>query len=460
MLSWLQQFGIALALIVLGVSLSSSIQAQRDSERRIAFYSIHTQETLSVVYKRNGAYQPDALKRINWILRDWRQQEPTTIDPKLIDLAWEIHTELGSRMPIHVISAFRSSKTNAMLRRTRGGQARRSQHMFGRAMDIRFPDVPVKRLRYSALIRERGGVGYYPTSATPFVHIDTGRVRHWPRMGRYELALLFPNGRTKHRPRRGGAITRTDVTVARRRFAKTAAQVAAFHNARRQRRPQTLVARADIPSRSSKIGPFETQITGISPPKPRLARKPPQLQARPRLVERSSRFKSGPSQTDRESLTRLASLASSQSSWSTEMSLTQPQVPAPNSQAANGGGLADRSNKSIVWVQPPEFDEEHPEELSYRPFPILPYLTATASPHDPALAQLVHPDPARTLELLDDDGSIPPLRMRPGLQLASMLWAQAFSGKAVDLSALRELRATPFGSKPSELGRRKVRVTK
>ena len=142
------------------------------------------------------------------------------------------------------------------------------------------------------------------------------------------------------------------------------------------------------------------------------------------------------------------------------MSLTQPPGVEPNSQTADARDNAIRSNKSIVWVQPPEFDEEHPEELSYRPFPILPYLTETASPHDPALAQLVHPDPARTLELLDDEGSIPPLRMRPGLQLASMLWAQAFSGKAVDLSALQQPKGTPFGSKPSELGRRKVRVSK
>ena len=65
-----------------------------------------------------------------------------------------------------------------------------------------FPDVPLRKLRYSALIRERGGVGYYPTSAIPFVHVDTDRVRAWPRLPRYELALLFPSGRTQHVPER------------------------------------------------------------------------------------------------------------------------------------------------------------------------------------------------------------------------------------------------------------------
>ncbi len=444
--------------MLLSFGLGSSIEAQRQNERRIAFYSIHTKETLSVVYRRNGAYQPEAMKRINWILRDWRQQEPTRIDPKLIDLAWEIHAELGSRMPIHVISAYRSSKTNNMLRRTRGGQARRSQHTFGRAMDIRFPDVPVRRLRYSALIRERGGVGYYPTSATPFVHIDTGRVRHWPRMGRYELALLFPNGRSKHRPRRGGPISRNDVVVARRKFAKTAARVAAFHDARRQRRPQTRLASAPV-RQQPKIGPFETKVAAITPPRPQLVQKPPQLQGRPRLVERSSTFQPGPSQRDRDSLTRLASLAQDSSSWSEKMSLTRTGDDPAGGQAIRNPTANDRSQRAIVWVRAPEFDEEHPEELSYRPFPILPYLTATASPHDPALAQLVHPDPARTLEMLDDEGSVPPLTMRPGLQLAGMLWAQAFSGKAVDLSALQAPPSKPFGARPNGIGRRKVRLS-
>ena len=144
-------------------------------------------------------------------------------------------------------------------------------------MDVRFPDVSVRRLRYSALVRERGGVGYYPTSATPFVHLDTGRVRHWPRMGRYELALLFPNGRTRHRPRTGGPITREDVRVARAKYTTTATRIAAFHSARRSGQPQTVIAAATAPS----IGPFQTSITRIRPPQPVPAIRPPRLVSAP-----------------------------------------------------------------------------------------------------------------------------------------------------------------------------------
>jgi uncharacterized protein YcbK (DUF882 family) len=156
---------------------------------------------------KDGKRIPEAMQKINWILRDWRKDEPTEMDPDLIDLVWEVHTELGSAEPIHIISGFRSRSTNDMLRRTVGGQASESRHILGKAMDVHFPDVPVKKLRYSALIRERGGVGYYPTSATPFVHLDTDRVRAWPRLPRTELALLFPSGRTQHQPSEGGSIT-------------------------------------------------------------------------------------------------------------------------------------------------------------------------------------------------------------------------------------------------------------
>jgi hypothetical protein len=77
-----------------------------------------------------------------------------------------------------------------------------------------FPDVPIKQLRYSALIHERGGVGFYPASGLPFVHVDTGNVRHWPRMVRSELAVLFPKGHSLHVPTDGRPLTPADARIA------------------------------------------------------------------------------------------------------------------------------------------------------------------------------------------------------------------------------------------------------
>ena len=65
----------------------------------------------------------------------------------------------------------------------------------------------MKTLRNSALVQEWGGVGYYPTSGIPFVHVDTGHVRMWPRIPRLELAALFPDGKTNYLPNDGKPIT-------------------------------------------------------------------------------------------------------------------------------------------------------------------------------------------------------------------------------------------------------------
>jgi uncharacterized protein YcbK (DUF882 family) len=231
----------------------STVGANRASERTISLFNIHTKETVAVVYKRDGRYVPAAMERVNWVLRDWRKNEPTTMDPELVDLLWEIHNELGSREPIHVISGFRSRGTNSMLKKTRGGQADNSQHIQGKAADVHFPDVPIQRLRYSALIRERGGVGYYPTSALPFVHVDTARVRAWPRLPRTELALLFPSGRTQHLPADGGPLTAEDARAARVQLANAGGEMAAFLNLRRGggRSTATVVAEARPPAQSA-----------------------------------------------------------------------------------------------------------------------------------------------------------------------------------------------------------------
>ncbi len=180
--------------------------AQASGTRTLSFKQMHTGETLTVTYKRNGRYDRAAMKRINYILRDWRRNESVKMDPKLIDLLWEVHRATGSKKAIHVLSGYRSPVTNAMLRRRSRGVARKSQHTLGRALDFYIPDVPLSRLRKTAMRMQRGGVGYYPRSGSPFVHLDVSRVRSWPRMTRGQLLALFPNGETLHLPSSGAPL--------------------------------------------------------------------------------------------------------------------------------------------------------------------------------------------------------------------------------------------------------------
>jgi uncharacterized protein YcbK (DUF882 family) len=157
----------------------------------MTLYSVNTKEKLTTTYMVNGRHVPAELKKINHLLRDWRRGAVTKMDTETIDLMWELHADLGSKAPIHIISGYRSAETNAMLKNIGRNVAKKSMHIQGKAIDLYFPDVPTERLRNSALVRDIGGVGYYPRSgASGFVHVDSGRVRHWPGIGSSQLAKI------------------------------------------------------------------------------------------------------------------------------------------------------------------------------------------------------------------------------------------------------------------------------
>lgn len=182
---------------------SMIVPAQAAEERRLKFYFTHTKERIDIVYKRNGRYIPKAMKKLNRFLRDWRQDQSTKMDPRLFDLIWSVYQQMDTREAIHVVSAFRAPKTNNMLRRRGRGVAKNSQHTRGKALDYFIPGVNLAKLRATGLKMEVGGVGYYPTSGSPFVHMDTGSVRHWPRMTQKQLAKVFPGGDTTQVPSNG-----------------------------------------------------------------------------------------------------------------------------------------------------------------------------------------------------------------------------------------------------------------
>ncbi|MFI5011898.1 MAG: DUF882 domain-containing protein [Hyphomicrobiales bacterium] len=182
--------------------------------RAISILNVHTNESATVTFKRSGVYDAEGIKQLSWLLRDWRRDEPTSMSPRLFDILWEVHQETGSQEPFHAVSGYRSPATNAMLRRSSRAVAEHSQHMLGKAMDSFLPDVPVSTMREIAMRLQRGGVGYYPTSGSPFVHIDAGSVRAWPRMTRDQLARLFPDGRTVHIPADGHPFAGYDLAKA------------------------------------------------------------------------------------------------------------------------------------------------------------------------------------------------------------------------------------------------------
>jgi uncharacterized protein YcbK (DUF882 family) len=197
--------GLTSLLLLLGAGSVHDATALNET-RTLSFHHTHSDEDLTVTFKRDGRYDEEALKQLNHYLRDWRSQEQTTMDRHLFDILWEVYRDVDGKKPIQIISSYRSPATNSMLRRRSSGVARFSQHMLGHAMDFFIPDVPLEQIRSAGLRLQRGGVGFYPTSGSPFVHLDTGSIRHWPRMTHDQLARVFPDGRTVHIPSDGNPL--------------------------------------------------------------------------------------------------------------------------------------------------------------------------------------------------------------------------------------------------------------
>lgn len=145
--------------------------------RAIGLLNLHTGEREHLTYWTDGHYLPGALKRIDVVLRDHRNDEVAQMDPKLIDLLHALTRQLDSTGEFQVISGYRSPASNRMLADRSNGVARNSLHTRGMAIDIRVPGRRLSAVRDAARTLAAGGVGFYPKS--DFVHVDIGRVRYW-----------------------------------------------------------------------------------------------------------------------------------------------------------------------------------------------------------------------------------------------------------------------------------------
>jgi uncharacterized protein YcbK (DUF882 family) len=282
--------GSAVCAVALSSAPLQTLVANGDT-RSLSFAHIHTDETLTVTFKRRGRYDEAALKQLNWFLRDWRRDEPTTIDPHLFDVLWEIHREVKASGPVTIISAYRSPQTNSMLRARGRGVARYSQHMVGKAIDFYIPGAELSDLRVMALRLQRGGVGFYPSSGSPFIHVDTGSVRHWPRVTRDQLARIFPDGKTVHipsdgKPMPGYALAMAEIergggragTIALASLDEDGEDAAASPRSTRTRIPTATELTASIPAAGAREPAQPTVVASLAPPS-RIA--PPKQSATP-----------------------------------------------------------------------------------------------------------------------------------------------------------------------------------
>ncbi len=164
-------------LITPGWREEAGLILEPSEERSLHLYSTNTGETFNRVYWADGEYVPEALAEIDHLLRDYRANQVKEIDPNLLDLLYNLNQKLECDNPFHVISGYRSPRTNAALRKRNRKVARNSLHMAGMAVDLRMPDLHIKYLDNAARDMRCGGVGYYAKRG--FVHLDVGDVRTW-----------------------------------------------------------------------------------------------------------------------------------------------------------------------------------------------------------------------------------------------------------------------------------------
>lgn len=169
----------------------------------LTLHNIHTDETATIIFKRGGIYDADGLKALNTFLRDPLNNAPGNMDPHLFDLLRDVYQQTGSERTIEVLDGYRSPETNAYLRKTSDGVAENSLHMKGEAIDFYIPGVSLTLIRQIGLKEQAGGVGFYPDSSSPFIHLDTGGVRHWPLLSKQQLLAIFPDGKTLDIPADG-----------------------------------------------------------------------------------------------------------------------------------------------------------------------------------------------------------------------------------------------------------------
>lgn len=433
-LSW----HIVVIIVICAWNEAGLVQAAKAEDRSLSFYNIHTKESISIVYKRDGQFDQAALQKLNYFMRDWRRNITVKMDPAVFDLVWEMYRELGSQKPINVICGHRSGATNEMLRHTRGGQARGSKHITGQAIDLQFPDVSIKQLRNSALIRERGGVGYYPTSSIPFVHVDTGNVRHWPRLPRPELAILFPGGQSKHVPADGRPLTKNDFRVALANLQEKGGELPIAVRARLKpgSAPTLLagLATARTPGAAPAPAPAAAPTTVVAAAEP--------VKPKPAMIMASfapmPKFGLEPAAPKSPSLTRpMISASAIQTSARADADAFARDILTP-------AGLQPQIEEEEVASQA-EYDDDHPDEESYQPFPVLPFMSDTPVAEmdltdgnaDFSLAK-VHVLFTERKEMLDT-------RFRQGLQLAELFWAQRFRGTAINTDLRRVERDDTAG---------------
>jgi uncharacterized protein YcbK (DUF882 family) len=165
------------AAAVGAVAFVRSAPAVSFAPRSVSLYNTHTSEWVRTVYWADGHYIREAVRDINWVLRDHHSDEVRPMNAGVLDVLGMLRTRLDCHDPFLVVCGYRSAATNHQMAMRSSGVASNSYHIHGMAIDLRCEGRDLSQVRGAAMSLRSGGVGYYPQS--DFVHVDCGPVRYW-----------------------------------------------------------------------------------------------------------------------------------------------------------------------------------------------------------------------------------------------------------------------------------------
>jgi len=155
--------------------MAHAVPAAPPGPARLKLSNPHTGETFDGLYRDDKGPIPSAMADLAVFLRDFHSGEILAMDVGVLDFLAAVMGAVGAT-DAQILSAYRTRATNEMLARTTFGVAENSQHIYGRALDIRL-NTKLAEAMQAARSMQRGGVGWYPNSG--FIHVDSGPVRNW-----------------------------------------------------------------------------------------------------------------------------------------------------------------------------------------------------------------------------------------------------------------------------------------
>jgi uncharacterized protein YcbK (DUF882 family) len=169
--------GAALGLACTSLIADAAAQTLSGGPRQLNIQRLQTGETFEGAYWRDGRYDREALRQLDWVFRDPSMEEATPMDPRLFDVLATVARQMDATEGYQVVSGYRAPETNAARAQQSRRVSRASLHMSGMAADVRLPGRDSMRMARLAAELQIGGVGLYRRDG--FVHLDCGPSRRW-----------------------------------------------------------------------------------------------------------------------------------------------------------------------------------------------------------------------------------------------------------------------------------------